>query len=163
MMQQNEPGTPKDQLRAMNVLGIALMTGIVIFLVIVLALVKWNDGGFGKDPGINIYFSIAAIVIAMICLVTAILGFKKRIASSPVQNIDLNSKLNYYRAAMILYMAACEGGALFSIIAIFLTGNFLLAIVVGVMVVAMYLKRPSKQRVIDDLGLNWEEQQKLET
>ena len=161
MMQQNDPGTPKQQLRAMNVLCTALMSGVVIFLIIIVALVKWNDGGFGKDSEVNKYFSVAVIIIAAICLISGIVSYKKRIDNIPPEILKLDAKLDYYRAALILYFASCEGGSLFAIIVIFLTGNFLLVVVVAILLVAMFLMRPVKQRVVDELKLNWEEEQQL--
>jgi hypothetical protein len=74
----------------------------------------------------------------------------------------LPDKLNQYRSALIIYIALCEGPALFGIILFFVTGNYLMFIITGITIASMLAKMPSRKRVVDDLTLDWKQQQELE-
>jgi len=160
MTEEYSIGNSREQLRANRVLFNALFTGVGLFLIIVVVLIKTN-GEFLQDDSLDKIFLIIASVIAIISLISAISGYKKRITSVINSALSLNEKLKNYRIAMIFYLALCEGAALFSTICLMLTGNYWCVIITTVMMIAMYLKRPSKQRLVADLQLDRQQQQEL--
>jgi hypothetical protein len=71
----------------------------------------------------------------------------------------LFQKLNRYRSILITYIAILEGPAVFAIIGFLLTGYFRFLAITFILLLNMFLKRPSKMRMISDLQLSSNEQQ----
>jgi|CXWL01.1.fsa_nt_gi hypothetical protein len=163
MIQQGEStGTPKDNLRAMRILAAALITGVVLFVVVVVVINLVKGSVMGKDElEYNNIFLYAAIGIALVCYMMARTIYKKKLAVVKNAPASLADKLNQYMAMLITYMAPCEGAALFSVIVVFLTGNFFVLIVTVAMLAAMVSKFPFTKAVINELDLDWKEQQEL--
>lgn len=157
----NLSGTAKANLKATRILCIGLIAGIFLFAMISL-LVNTFMGPFIN--GTKMYSSIFLWIVATIssiCILVAITKYPKSIRIS--QNaISLNDKLNYYRAALIIYMALCEGPALFSIILFLLTGNLIAFAFTTIMLGMMLIKFPTIKRAIAGLQLDWQEQLELE-
>ena len=147
-------------LKAISILFIALFTGVVMFLVISVVLVYFQGSPI-NDEQVQFIFLIAISVFALVCLVSALSIYKKRIHAIATSGSDVQQKLNDYRAAVIVYLALCEGAALFSIIGLFLTGNYWLVVITVVMLAAMLFKKPSRKKIVNELQLNWNEEQQL--
>lgn len=164
MTQSNMTATgPKEDLRAMRILCAALMVGIIVFVIIVLVLDQVNalpTKEMGKQFNDILPFVVAGI--AVLCYLVARSAYSKKAGVIKNLQISLSNKLNQYRTVLITYMAPCEGAALFSVMGLFLTGNYYLLIITSVMLAAMYSKMPSKERLIKELDLDWKEQQELE-
>jgi hypothetical protein len=155
------PGTPKEILRGIRILFAAIIAGAVIFSVIVIVLNAMEKTVSPLIEYENIIL-VAGIAIALICLIIAGNGYNKGVTVAKDSLISLPGKLNQYRSSLILYIALCEGPALLGIILFFLTGNYLFFIITVIMLGAMLAKIPSKKRVADNLGLDWQQQQELE-
>jgi hypothetical protein len=67
---------------------------------------------------------------------------------------DLGNKLRDYRNALIVSYAILEGPALFSLIGNYLSGNFLFLGLAGLIIVILFMNKPTRDRVINDLELN---------
>ena len=159
-MQQITPATPKDSIRAMKILAIAMISGMLMFAVIVLVL-NQVSGPAPLDKSIKDILLIAVFAWAIIAFILARMIFNKRIEAARNYNQPLQQKLDLYRAALITYMALCEGAGLFAVILCFLTGDYLSLIVAGAMAIAMYLKFPRKSTIFNDLQLDSKEQMEL--
>jgi hypothetical protein len=161
-----EPGkpadTPKELLRAMQILCGALIIGVVFMTVIIVVLNLVNEPAM-KDQGKEIkdILLYVAVGIALICLIMSRTRYNKKLLIIKNSVVSLTDKLNEYRAVLISYMAPCEGTALFSIIVFFMTGQFPALIITAVMLAAMVSKMPMQKRVISELNLDWKEQQEL--
>lgn len=157
------PGTPKEQLRAIRILFAAIIIGAMLFAIVMAVLDKVAQGALAPETRkyADLFLYIAS-GFAFICLVVAFSSYRKSMAAAKDALIPLPNKLNLYRAALVRYIAVCEGAALFSIIAFFLTGNYNLFLITAVMIAAMLWKTPTRQRVKDELALDWQQQQELE-
>ena len=160
MAEEYSQGTPKEQLKANAILFSALFVGVIIFLLLAVVLIKFN-GKFSDNDDLDKILLVVVSIIAAICLVSAFSIYKRQINGLVNSVLPLTEKLNNYRAILIVYLALCEGAALFSIISLILTGNFWSIAVTATMLAAMLIKRPSRQRVINELQLDWQEQQEL--
>jgi len=152
---------PKDDLRAMRIFCFALMGGLAAFSLISLLVIKPGNAAF---KGISDYFPmilVIAVAIAGICVVIGMKLYNKKLRDTVSQAISLREKLNQYRSALILFMACCEMPALLAIIGFFLTGNYLLLIVPGLMLILMASRLPTAQKLTVLLGLDMNEQQQL--
>lgn len=159
----NTETSPKANLRATWILCLALIVGATVFAAIVIGLNQVMEPVMPADGRqYNMIFVGAVAVVALLCLLRAVPGYKKGIAAIKNSTAQLNDKLNQYRAVMILYMALCEGPALFSIIVFFLTGEYIVLGITGAMLIAMLIRMPQKKKISNELGLNYQEQQELE-
>jgi hypothetical protein len=164
MLKQGEQiAGPKADLRAMQILCAALMIGVIFFAAISVGVVILN--GEPIAPKEELLFQVllyTAVVIAVAGIVASRVLYTKKLAVIKNENKPLPDKLNQYRALLLLYMAICEGAALFSVIVFFLTGNFVVLIITAVMLLVMFSKMPTKQKLITELSLDWKEQQEFE-
>lgn len=153
---------PKDNLRMMKILVAALIIGIVLFSVMAYVINQLNGRILDElDTFIDTILISAAVILAVVCLSLAIVIYTKQVKALKNLSLPLNERLNNYRAILIKFMALCEGPALFTIIVFFLTGDFRVFVVTTILTATMFLKMPTKQRIIDVLQLNWSDQQEL--
>lgn len=159
----NKEASPKDNFRSVRILCLAFIAGAAIFAVIIVVLnlatgpVMPEDGQDAKP----IFIGIAA-GIAILCFLRAFRIYSAKITGIKNSSVPLNDKLNQYRLVLILYMALCEGPALFSIIIFFLFGDYAILTITGFLLVAMLFRMPQKGKLTTELGLNFQEQQELE-
>ena len=162
--QKNLPGNYSNDFRASRILHLAMLTGMVLFALASVVIIEFNTGAFlgpDKVKEYGIIFLAAAGIMAIICVMVAIVVYRKR--TGEIKNIvnTLGDKLNQYRSALISYLALCEAPGLFAVIAFLLTGDYKVLGITALMAGAMLMKRPTPQRIIADLELDWKEQQEL--
>src|SRR6185295_13199176 len=138
-------GTPKNNLKAIRILCVALIAGIFIFTILSIIVNQFTGPFIEKTYGATNIFLWSLAIISSICIPIAVQKYPKNIAV--LKNIDsLNEKLNQYRAAIVIYMALCEGPALFSVIIFLLTGNFISFGFIVIMAGMMLTKFPTTKR-----------------
>ena len=158
---QEMPATAQGNIRAIRIFFGAIVVGAIIFSLIVLALGMMNKPVSPLKEYENIILGIA-IALGVICYLAARHGYNKGIANAKDSLISLPDKLNQYRTTLIRYLALCEAPALFGIILFFVTGNYLMFIITALMIAAMLTKTPTRQRVIDELALDWQQQENFD-
>lgn len=162
--QNNIPGTNKNDIRAIRIIHLALLTGMFLFTLVSVVIIEFNTGAF-LDPGMikdnGIVLLAAAGVLAIFCMLAAHMVYKKKTGEVKNAVNTLDNKLNQYRSALISYLALCEAPGLFSVIVFLLTGDYRALGITALMAGAMMLKRPTPSRIIADLELDWKEQQEL--
>src|SRR5690349_3280803 len=109
MMQQQIPaGTPKQNLRASQILCTALMVGCLLFAVII-TIVNIFQGPVMSDSGQYAdMFLYASFGIAGVCFLGAANLYNKKQKGLKNLTGSLEDKLNQYRELLIIYMALCE-------------------------------------------------------
>jgi hypothetical protein len=153
---------PRENIRATQVLCAALMAGIVFFASIISFICLTSGPALtGKEQRYKDMFFYAAAGLALVCFLWARSAYQKKLSVVINTYNTLPDKLNLHRAALIAYMAPCEGAALFSIVVLFLTGNFLLLIITAFMLLAMFSKFPFLKKTISELNLDWKEQSEI--
>ena len=162
MIIPGKPAGPKENLKAMQVLTAALIIGISIFTGIVIIFLSVSGPYLESEPLLvsKILF-YCAIGLALCCYFYARAVYKGKVETVNNSATPLNDKLNQYRRVLILYMACCEGPALFSVVALSLTGNYWLLLSTSSMLIAMAVKFPFTQKMISLLNVDWIEQQDL--
>lgn len=155
------PATPQENIRAIRIFFGAIVVGAIMFSLIVLAMGTMNKPVSPLKEYENIVLGIA-FALSVICYLVARRGYNKGIANAKESLISLPDKLNQYRTTLIRYLALCEGPALFGIILFFVTGNYLMFIITALMITAMLTKTPTRQRVIDELALDWQQQENFD-
>jgi hypothetical protein len=159
---QQVPGTPKEILRSLRVFFGAIITGAVVFAIIMVVVIKLQGHVMPETEEYQSIFLYVAAGLATLCWLVAVNQYNKGIAAAKDSLILLPAKLNLYRSALIRYVALCEAPALFGIIVFFMTANYIALGITGVMIIAMLAKTPTLKRVADDLSLDRKQQQELE-
>lgn len=163
-MGNNMPATPKEYFRSMGILHKAMVIGAVLFAVVTIIVVQANGGGVlgaAETKRTGLVFLIVAAILAGVCFFRAYMSYNKSVNNIRNGEGSLLKKLNQYHSALILYLALCEGGTLFSIIVYFLTGDYKALIITVIMAAAMIQKAPVQKKIADELGLDWKEQQQF--
>lgn len=158
-------GRPKDDLKAMRILTAALSVGVVFFSVIMIFTRQFTGKPPLSDKQLGVDKNTLLIIVtsaAATGIVVARLLYRKRINAIKQSGKSLTDKLNQYRTALILYLAICEVAAFLSVMFFFLTGNFTMLIITGIMLIAMLSKMPFTKKVIGELDLDWKEQEEME-
>lgn len=132
--------------KAMSVLSTAMIAGIVLFTFISIA-VHFFKGGFWADKSSgNILFAIA-LFLGVIVVTVASMRYKKKVGELKAASQTTIEKLNEFRSITILHAALCEFLAILSIIFFLMTGNFFLFLPVGMALVEMFKKFPTRYRI----------------
>jgi hypothetical protein len=150
---------PTD-LKAIRVLYFAMLAGQVIFAFIVTMLIESGIlPSHGKDT-FTLVMQVAIIVIAAGAIPASFLLFRKRLADINPEE-DLGKKIEKYRAALIIRMALCEFTVLFAVIAYFITTNRSFLWMIILLIGNFLLIYPSRDKLIQQLQLNSNEQSLL--
>jgi hypothetical protein len=151
--------TTADYFKAFNILFIALMTGQILFAVIIFILTVFTNGKIMLQQEAQLFTYIVA-ALTFICIAINWSLFKKRIELIK-QELELSKQLNDYRALYIMRFALAEAPTLFSIIIVFITGNRLIWLFVVIGIFSGISLRPSKERLIKELQLGSDDIDKL--
>lgn len=142
---------------------VALMAGVLVFALIITGLTQVMAPPLEEKelPDKNIFlYAVGALTV--VCMMMAFTLFNKKLRAINQSRDSVSEKFSHYQSALIVYMALCEGPALFSIIVLFLTGQFVVLAITVVLLAAMFSKLPFKNKVVTALQLDWKEQQELE-
>jgi hypothetical protein len=154
--------SPREAVRSMQVLFGALVGSVALFALSVVLLHLINGPVWEADSASQENFLVTiAVLVSVACTFGARSYYTKTLAMGSGPLFSLADKINQYRAALIIYMALCEGPALFSVIILLLTGKFIILVITALLVVMMCLKAPTRNRIIQELKLDWREQQQI--
>ena len=149
---QQKFNTPKEVFRATQVITSALMMGVVLMTGVIYFMVR---KGQELDPNFSPYILYGVALMAGVGIVLGARLFRSKVLA--VNTNNLMSKLEHYRAGLILKYALLEFPALAAVICYFLSGDWLFLMVVLFMLVIMFINRPTLDQVQTMLGLTQEE------
>lgn len=149
-----------NELRAIRILFYAMFAGVIFFSGVCFALGLSLPPAFDNPSIEKMLLGIMASAAA-VCFILAKSLYTKNLNKIIALALPLPDKLINYRAALVKYLALCEGSAMFPVIAFFLTGNNYFFIITVAMLLAMLLKRPSRQGIITELQLSSQEQSEI--
>ena len=155
-------GNLSAELRALRILYFAMIIGVFFLAAIIIGLSIFDPG---KENSLQPYSEIIVGIsggIALICFLFARSVFGKKVGAIRNSSVSVQEKLNLYRTALISYLAICEAAAILAIMLYMLTVNYWLLVIAGLMWLAMVLMFPSRQRLYNDLLLDWKDQQSFE-
>jgi len=157
-----EQGNKNADIRSLRILSIALITGMILFAAVVIGLNAFDAILVEK---FQYYAEIVIAVSAGFAFVLFLIArhlFGKKMQAIKNTSVNISDKLNQYRTAFVSYMALCEAPGLLAIVLFLLSGVYWLLLVTIAMILAMAAKFPTKQKLINDMELDWKEQQELE-
>lgn len=153
---QPQNQSPTAIVKTLNIIHMALAAGQILFAAVTFIIPKNPVKGPGNDTLIYI-----APVLAITCFIAGHILFLKLLSNIRKDTL-LKAKLIAYQAATIIRLALLEGPSLFSIIGFLLTGKLIFLVIAGALVAYFIYLRPSRQKIEDDLNLDYEEKAELD-
>jgi hypothetical protein len=154
--------TSRQEFRTLQVLFWALTGGTFFCAVVIIAIRYFNlleQKSFSDNT--SRLFAVAVAVIALVCWMTAVSQYKKGIILAKNLTGSLDEKLDVYRSVLIRYLALCEFPALLAVINYMITGEWWTLVITALLIVAMFMKRPTVPRLTEELSLGWNEAAQL--
>ena len=150
----------KTKLSQLNIIHMALVAGIIIFLSVFYYLIS---NGAENEPATELkeIFQLIVIMLGGFSLIGGNFMYKRKL-NSILTDSPLEDKIALFGQASIVRYAMIEGPALFCGVAFFLIQDISFLIVGALLAVYMLTLRPTKGRVIQDLRLSPEETELLE-
>lgn len=149
-----------NSFKALQVLHLAFLTGMILFTVISTFLVitrnvKISNGLPDKAT------QVIVLLLAISLSTTGFFLFNKRIQSVPT-NASATERMDAYRSAAILRWALIECPSLLAIIAFFITGNYAFVALAIALMILFASTAPVKSKIIQLLQLDDNEVAALE-
>ena len=151
-----------QDLKGLRILTTALSVGVIIFTLVSVGINQFN-GPFLQEEIKKVSSFLLPLMtgLALLALLMARYLYQQRIRDIREGNNNLKGKIDKYRAAVTLYLAICEGMALFNVVLFLLTGDYLLLIITGAMLLLMLGRLLAIRGVANELNLSWQEQEEL--
>lgn len=150
----------KDYFKSLQIIHFALMTGILFFAIISFVVVTQ---GF-EVSGLEDIESILAVFVPVFLIIGLVSGnflYKLKINEAKVKS-SLWEKLTIYRGAFIIKLALAEGPAFFSVVIYLITGKSVYLALTGLLLIVFAVYKPSREKLITDLELNYVDRQIME-
>lgn len=148
-----------SKLKTLQIIHLALCSGVFLFAMVTILLNKDRmifDAKFETTFPFNPIFPIMGLAT----LAGSI--FLKKMLISKINPSDfLDSKIAQYQSAFIVGSALLEGGALLNIVGFLITTNAFFLIFAGISLFFLIRSRPTKDKVISDLQLQYPETEAL--
>jgi len=151
--------TSKEYFRMLNILFYALIAGQVIFALVIVYL-KLTGVSLNNFPEYKqtLLYAFPFIVLAGIYASQAV--YKSKLVPIKAKT-DLREKMSDFRTACIIRWALLEVPGSLSLIICFLTGDLLFIAVAAIVIGYFLMIRPSIEKTIIDLELDFEDQTKI--
>ena len=144
----------KNQLRVTYTIFYSLITGLLLFFIVVIVLIQDKDPSAGKDID-NIFIMVVPVFGLMIMFIS------RMIYNQMISKLDASGslihKLSRHRTAKIVAWAMIESACLLALVATMLTSNYLYVAVFIFLFGYFFLMKPSKESLVRDMRLNSDE------
>ncbi|WP_167611971.1 hypothetical protein [Maribellus sediminis] len=151
--------TPKEYFRSLQIVHLALMAGIVSFIVIAIVLQNMGFESDGEDMLPALIYVVPVFMIGGILASNYVFKFRLKTC---ISQSGLKQKLEEYRSALIIKFALVEGPSFFAIIAYLLTANLVFVGITVLLLAVLLSYRPTPAKSIIDLELDYDEREILE-
>lgn len=149
---------PRNFLKTLSVLHLALCLGLVAFA----CFVFWKNGSFQAilDYENVLVYLVPVLGAAGYFLSQYIYG---NLIRQIDQNRSLSAKLGQFMTASIIKYALLEGASFLALLAYFFSGNAMFFVIGLFLLIYLYFQKPSKNKVLNELPLTFEEQKLFDT
>ncbi|MEQ8582699.1 MAG: hypothetical protein RIC30_02495 [Marinoscillum sp.] len=147
-----------NALKTTKIIHTALMTGCLLFGVVVLVLNAQAPTGSTRDQEFLLY--LPAVFLVFSAVVSSVL-FKKTLKQGLAHSADLQQKMAAFQTANIVRMAFYEASGLIAVVVCFLTGDLYNMLILLVVVLVFLMKMPTPHRIAKEVGLSDAEQAEL--
>lgn len=152
-MAEQDINKVKEELKIIKTIHLALMSGVFIFMLIV-GFVLTDPSSLSMDESDNIFNYIVPGI--------GILAFfaAKHFNKIPLKNIsskNLLEKLAAFKSSLTIKLSLYQGGGTFAVVATLLTNSYNFLVITMIMLVLMYMARPTKEKMKRELSLTPDE------
>ena len=147
--------TSKEFFKTLTIIHLALTFGLV-FVGIIGSFLILSGKMTNNGNDLNKIFLYIVPIVSLGGLFFSNLIYKNKLSELKEKN-DLNIKMTNFRGVLIVRYAFIEGPTFFAFVATILTGNLVFLAFIVLMILAMIYWRPTKNSVIADLELNYQE------
>jgi len=144
----------KNQIRVTNTIYLSLISGLIIFFVIMIILLQIRNPK--AESELDYIFTFFVPLIGFLMMLISKSVYNRMISKNDLGG-SLVQKISYYRTAKIVSWAMIEGGCFLALVATMLTSNYLYVAVFIFLFGYLVLMRPSIESLIKDMRLNSEE------
>lgn len=147
------------KLKPLQTIHLALCSGVFLFALITIFLnrdMMFFDAHPERSAPFNPIFPIAGLIT-----LTSSIYFFRNVISKIEKNATTDIKINQYQSAFIVAAALLEGGALINVVGFYLTHNAFFLIFALANFIFLILRRPTKDKLIADLGIQYPESEAL--
>jgi len=136
-------------LRGLQILHIAMVAGVTMALFIL----KYLRSGQNTSPdSILLYGFLGAASISLLLYFTM---YSKKLDAAKTFKGTTTEKLAKYREAFVFKLVTIEGPAMIAAILHFLDGNPILFYSSLVLIMLLFLQRPTEEKIVEELGLKF--------
>lgn len=154
-----ETKTVKQALNTLNILFIALLSGMLLFLTVVYMLVPNSNSAFDLEYSDSTFFYVS-LVLCITGVLMSVYIPKKMLREAITKN-TLAEKLQVYTVSYIIKLVFIEGACLFTTTIYLLEGDAVYLVLAGTMILYFITHKPSVNRVAIHLELSLDERNKL--
>lgn len=141
---------------SIQIINGALIVGVSVFLAVVLSITE----NMFFDYNDQSEFKFIAPIILIIGFFAGSFLYKKQVQIINTED-NLQKKLRRYLTGTIIRTALLEAAALIGVIGTFTTANYYYLIFTGIALLIMIVNFPNKDKFSQELNLNFEEKNKL--
>ena len=149
--------SPKKFLKTLSTLHMAFCAAVLVFSIVILIVIE--DYSIFDRLNINSIYYIFPFVA--VTVVYASQFIYRSIINNLKPKSDLNKKLAIYQTANVIRYAMIEGPSILCIVACLITNQLVFIIIAWCILAYLYTLKPTKEKLIKDLSLNFEERTEL--
>lgn len=143
-----------EYFRNLSVIFWGLLAGQVVFTAMALMMVQFFGAVMDFSGEIIVLFQAITVFFVVGSLIAIRMLTNTRLQKIQKEE-NLNKKLTAYRANLILIYALMEAPVFVVLIFYLMTANTLLLILSFLLIIAFFLKKPNRKRMIDELRINY--------
>lgn len=128
------------------------LAGQIMLSAVAFAIVHMNNAVI-RDQSLSDLFMYIVPIVIIADFLAANFIYKQLLKAAKAKE-PLKEKMSAYTTLTLIRLAFAEGASLFTIVAYLLTANIIFAGCAGILMVVFFAFKPSKEKVIMDLGLD---------
>ena len=149
----------KTELKAFQLMFVTIAGSVIIFALVAFGISSVKDMFIPALASTEVFIIMA--VLAVVSLLIAFSIYRKGISNLPDAGTTLQNRIIAYRRVNVKFLAFCEAPAMLAAVLFMLSKSFNLSVIIIICVGAMLSKWPTRQRMENDLKLDWKEQQEF--
>jgi len=148
-----------SKLKQLQVIHLALCFGVFLFAAVT-SFINKDKFYFDANPANTAPFNPIFPIVGLITISVSIIAYKNLISKID-KTTSVDVKINQYQTAFIMSAALLEGGALFNLVGAFISHNAFFLIFAAANLIFLIRNRPTKDKVISTLQLQYPDTETL--
>ena len=153
------PVNLENELKAFRMMFITIAGSVIVFAFVAFGISAVKDLFIPALAGNRIVIAMA--IVAGLSLFIAFRLYKEGISKLASSGAPLQDRVIAYRRVIVRFLALCEFPAMLAAVLFMLSRSFNLGLVIIICVAAILSKWPTKQKMENDLQLDWKDKQEF--